>query len=85
MTLTLTLDRNSDMGLTIGKLLKKVRMGAGLSQRELARRAGVGHGAINAWEHAAKVPTVATLAKLLTAATGETAVLAITSTGLHVP
>jgi transcriptional regulator with XRE-family HTH domain len=81
MTLTLALDRNTDMVRGVAQLLKSVRKEAGISQRELARRAGVGHGAINAWENGNKAPTITTLAKLLTAATGETAVLAVASTG----
>ena len=80
-TLTLTLDRGTDMVVGVADLLKNARQEAGLSQRQLARRAGVGHGAINAYEHGHKSPNMTTLANLLTAATGETAVLAIASPG----
>jgi transcriptional regulator with XRE-family HTH domain len=83
MTLILTLDRNSDMVHEVAKLLKNARREAGLSQRALARRAGISHGTINAYEHGRKTPNMTTLANLLTAATGETAVLtAVFASGL---
>jgi transcriptional regulator with XRE-family HTH domain len=83
MTLILTLDRNADMVHEVAKLLKNARREAGLSQRALARRAGVSHGTINAYEHGRKTPNMTTLANLLTAATGETAVLtAVFASGL---
>jgi transcriptional regulator with XRE-family HTH domain len=86
MTLILTLDRNANMVHEVAKLLKNARREAGLSQRALARRAGVSHGTINAYEHGRKTPNMTTLANLLTAATGETAVLtAVFASGLPLP
>ncbi len=85
MTLTLTLDRNADMVHGVAQLLKNARREAGLSQRQLALWAGVGHGAIHAYESGRKSPNMTTLANLLTAATGETAVLAVASCGLLLP
>jgi transcriptional regulator with XRE-family HTH domain len=86
MTLTLTLDRNADMVHGVAQLPKDVRREAGLSQRALARRAGISHGTINAYEHGRKTPNMTTLANLLTAATGETAILtAAFSSGLVLP
>lgn len=49
------------------KLIKKARIEAGLTQAELARRARTSQPAIAAYESGAKVPTVATLDRLLRA------------------
>ncbi|HWE91899.1 MAG TPA: helix-turn-helix transcriptional regulator [Pseudonocardiaceae bacterium] len=61
--------------LTSGTLLKRVRQAAGLSQRELARRAGTSRTTLSAYEHGAKSPTFATAERLLFAAGYEFAVL----------
>jgi transcriptional regulator with XRE-family HTH domain len=49
-------------------ILRRARHRAGLSQRELARRAGTSHATISAYEAGAKVPSVETLARLVRAA-----------------
>jgi transcriptional regulator with XRE-family HTH domain len=48
-----------------GRILKAARRAAGLSQRELARRAGVPQPAISRIESGIVSPTVATLERLL--------------------
>lgn len=53
---------------TEGALLIEVRRAAGLSQQELARRAGTSRTALSAYEHGAKSPTLATARRLLAAA-----------------
>jgi transcriptional regulator with XRE-family HTH domain len=52
-----------------GATLHEARTRAGLSQAELARRAGTSQATISAYESGAKQPTVATFSRLL-AATG---------------
>jgi transcriptional regulator with XRE-family HTH domain len=52
-----------------GRTLHAARTRAGLSQAELARRAGTSQATISAYESGAKQPTVATFSRLL-AATG---------------
>ena len=49
-------------------LLTRVRRAAGLSQAELARRAGTSRPTVSAYEHGRKSPSLDTLARLLTAA-----------------
>jgi predicted nucleotidyltransferase/DNA-binding XRE family transcriptional regulator len=49
------------------KLIKDARAGAGWTQAELARRAHTSQSAVAAYESGAKVPTVATLERLLRA------------------
>jgi transcriptional regulator with XRE-family HTH domain len=51
-----------------GELLEQVRVGAGLTQEELARRAGTSRPTLSAYEHGRKSPTAATLARLLSMA-----------------
>jgi transcriptional regulator with XRE-family HTH domain len=51
-----------------GLLLRRARRRAGLSQRELAERAGTSHATIAAYETGAKVPRVDTLDRILRAA-----------------
>ncbi len=51
-----------------GELLERVRGSAGLTQEELARRAGTSRPTLSAYEHGRKSPTVATYARLLTEA-----------------
>ena len=48
-----------------GALLERVRSSAGLTQEELARRAGTSRPTLSAYEHGRKSPTVATFARLL--------------------
>ncbi len=47
------------------ELLERVRSAAGLSQEELARRAGTSRPTLSAYEHGRKSPTMATMARLL--------------------
>jgi predicted nucleotidyltransferase/DNA-binding XRE family transcriptional regulator len=47
------------------KLIKEARTSAGLTQAELARRAGTSQPTVAAYESGAKVPTVGTLERLL--------------------
>ncbi len=47
------------------ELLAHVRSAAGLSQEELARRAGTSRPTLSAYEHGRKSPTMATAARLL--------------------
>lgn len=51
-----------------GTLLREARRRAGLSQAELARRAGVTQSVVSAYENAARQPSVPTLARLVAAA-----------------
>jgi transcriptional regulator with XRE-family HTH domain len=61
--------------LRTAALLKRARRAAGLSQHELARRAGTSRTTLSAYEHGAKSPTLATAERLLAAAGFELAVL----------
>jgi transcriptional regulator with XRE-family HTH domain len=56
-----------------GELLERVRDSAGLTQEELARRAGTSRPTLSAYEHGRKSPTVATFARLLSEAGWELA------------
>jgi len=56
------------------KLLEQARTSAGLTQEELARRAGTSRPTVSAYEHGRKSPTVATFARLLSGAGWELAV-----------
>jgi len=56
-----------------GELLERVRGSAGLTQEELARRAGTSRPTVSAYEHGRKSPTVATFARLLSEAGWELA------------
>lgn len=49
-------------------MLRRARTGAALSLRELAARAGTSHATLSAYETGRKVPTVATLDRILRAA-----------------
>ena len=51
-----------------GELLERVRVSSGLTQEELARRAGTSRSTLSAYEHGRKSPTVATFARLLSRA-----------------
>jgi predicted nucleotidyltransferase/DNA-binding XRE family transcriptional regulator len=55
---------------TAGRVLREARLAAGLSQNELARRAGVAQSVISAYESGARDPSLTTLARLV-AATGQ--------------
>ena len=50
------------------ELLERVRVSSGLTQEELARRAGTSRPTLSAYEHGRKSPTVATFARLLSQA-----------------
>jgi predicted nucleotidyltransferase/DNA-binding XRE family transcriptional regulator len=54
--------------LTAGALLRRARKGAGLSQQDLAARAGVTQSVISAYESGSRQPAVPTLAALVDAA-----------------
>ena len=56
-----------------GVLLEQVRGRAGLTQEELAQRAGTSRPTLSAYEHGRKSPTVATFARLLAEAGWELA------------
>ena len=56
-----------------GVLLGRVRVRTGLTQEELARRAGTSRPTLSAYEHGRKSPTVATFARLLAEAGWELA------------
>lgn len=56
-----------------GELLERVRVSAGLTQEELARRAGTSRTTLSAYEHGRKSPTAATLVRLLAGAGWELA------------
>jgi predicted nucleotidyltransferase/DNA-binding XRE family transcriptional regulator len=53
---------------TAGSLLRRARGGAGISQAELAFRAGVAQSVISAYEAGRRQPSLPTLAKLIDAA-----------------
>jgi transcriptional regulator with XRE-family HTH domain len=55
------------------ELLERVRASSGLTQEELARRAGTSRPTLSAYEHGRKSPTVATFARLLSGAGWELA------------
>jgi transcriptional regulator with XRE-family HTH domain len=50
------------------ELLERVRVSSGLTQEELARRAGTSRPTLSAYEHGRKSPTVTTFARLLSRA-----------------
>lgn len=52
----------------IADALRETRLRAGLSLRELARRAGTSHATLLAYERSAKVPTTTTFFRILEAA-----------------
>jgi transcriptional regulator with XRE-family HTH domain len=56
---------------TTGVLLVAARRAAGLSQQELARRAGTSRTTLSAYEHGARSPTLDTAQRLLAAAGAE--------------
>lgn len=56
------------MSTWAGNLIKLARWDSGLSQRDLARRAGTSQAAIAAYESGNRSPTVETLARIIRAA-----------------
>ena len=54
--------------MTGADLLARIRRGAGLSQDELARRAGTSRTAVSAYEHGRKSPALDTVDRLVSAA-----------------
>ena len=54
--------------MAAAELLARVRRAAGLSQDELARRAGTSRTAVSAYEHGRKSPALDTVDRLLSAA-----------------
>jgi transcriptional regulator with XRE-family HTH domain len=61
----ITVDANSRVA---GDLIRRVRQQSGLSQAELARRAGMPRSVLSAYEHAHRQPAVAALARISAAA-----------------
>jgi len=61
--------------MNAAELLEQVRASSGLTQEELARRAGTSRPTLSAYEHGRKSPTVATFARLLSGAGWELAAL----------
>ena len=59
--------------MNAAELLEQVRVSSGLTQEELARRAGTSRPTLSAYEHGRKSPTVATFARLLSRAGWELA------------
>lgn len=59
-------------------MITTARERAGLSMRELARRAGTSHATLSAYEHGTKSPTAATLHRIVRAA-GAQPVIAFTT------
>jgi transcriptional regulator with XRE-family HTH domain len=51
-----------------GELIREIRRASGLSQAELARRAGMPRSVLSAYEHAHRQPAVAALARIAAAA-----------------
>jgi DNA-binding XRE family transcriptional regulator len=56
--------------MNAAELLEQVRASFGLTQEELARRAGTSRPTLSAYEHGRKSPTVATFARLLSGRDG---------------
>jgi uncharacterized protein len=56
------------VGETAGSLLRRARLGAGISQAELAFRAGVAQSVISIYEAGRRQPSLPTLARLIDAA-----------------
>lgn len=55
----------------VGRLIRQAREAAGLSQRELARRAGTSQPTVSAYEQGRKTPSAVTLLRLVEAAGAE--------------
>lgn len=54
--------------MDVGSNLRAARLRSGISQSELARRAGTSQATVSAYENGAKEPSVGTFARLLAAA-----------------
>lgn len=54
--------------MTTQTLIRRARQGAGLSQAELARRAGIPRSVMNVYEHGRREPSAEMLARVLSAA-----------------
>lgn len=52
---------------TAARLIREIRSTSGLSQAELARRAGMSRSVVNAYEHGARQPGVDALARIAAA------------------
>lgn len=50
--------------LTAARLIREIRSASGLSQAELARRAGMSRSVVNAYEHGVRQPGVDALARI---------------------
>lgn len=70
--------------MTPGTLIRTVRLRQGLTQAELARRAGTSQPVVSAYEHGRRDPTYATLRKLVEAG-GEQLEIGATSAPADVP
>jgi hypothetical protein len=69
--------------VTPGKLIRAVRRRNGLTQQELARRAGTTQPVVSAYEHGRRDPSLGTLRRLIEAA-GEQVVLDARPLGVDV-
>ena len=69
----IVLNPNDDLVRVIAEALVDTRHNAGLSQRQLAARAGVGHSMIAAYEAGRRHPTISTLTRILSAARADVA------------
>ena len=67
--------------MTTGQLLRQARRDAGLTQAELAARAGTSQPVISAYEHDQREPTVPTLRRLLAAAGARLELRAVSDRG----
>ncbi len=72
------------MSDTPAEMLVRARLAAGLTQEELARRAGTSRPTLSAYEHGRKSPTADTLGRLLAEAGHELAVAAVPRVVEHV-
>jgi hypothetical protein len=67
--------------MTPGELLRDVRRRRGLTQADLARRAGTSQPVVSAYEHGRRDPTVGTLQRLVDAAGEQLRISADVATG----
>jgi transcriptional regulator with XRE-family HTH domain len=77
----IAVDANSRVA---GELIRRVRRESGLSQAELARRAGMPRSVLSAYEHGHRQPAVAALARIAAAADMEIDVGPAPAAGLDV-
>jgi transcriptional regulator with XRE-family HTH domain len=54
--------------MTAGALIRDARLGAGLTQEQLARRSATSQATLSAYESESRVPSASTLARILAAA-----------------